>query len=640
MLFTGIFFVLFVVTVIVSIFLFKTEDKRDIKLKWAGLFGSILTALAYILLPLVTFDTTQEIENNLHSIPGSELYLEITEWANIDADYVQKLLADFSFSDVDLETTWQIISSTPNQSLTSLKTLFNIPVFEPTFHFWLGLELAVAVVSLIALIIVLVARHPGVDRVLTYLYGGISALALIIGVIYLPSIEVFGAEYNFSLTFLSIITDTRVGGAIWFILAGNLFLVFNPVLQYGLGWVGQKDELDIVFDFEEARWPSVLASLLAAAILIVTVATFLYQSNSYILTTDETSVLAPETPAAVAPSPTITVTVSPPPTPLQVDSAQSAPTMQIATPAPSDTPASQATLVSTNTPATVSPSPTLTILPRQDDVKNQVDNDVVMPPEVEELQELMLSQINRDRSAEGVSPVVWSRLAAYVAKQHAIDMAENDFFSHWNMSGLGPDHRYSQAGGKDTVAENIHLSAWIYDDGTAAPVNDWHSQVITAQLSLMDSPPHRKTILEPAHTHVGVGMAYNTQTGRFYVAQEFISRYVQIETLPSQAAIGDQLTWTGELLMGSGVSNPLINLAYEPFPSEMTTAQLAKTGSYQSEAEFFEAIQPEIVSDQTYSADIVLDYNGQPGYYHVRTWVDHPDFADRVLVSDIVVKVQ
>ena len=68
-------------------------------------------------------------------------------------------------------------------------------------------------------------------------------------------------------------------------------------------------------------------------------------------------------------------------------------------------------------------------------------------------------------------------------------------------------------------------------------------------------------------------------------------------------------------------SNPLINLAYEPFPEPMTISEVEARRTYQSEAEFFEALEPP--SDgNTFATSVTLNYEGQSGIYHIRIWVD------------------
>ena len=100
--------------------------------------------------------------------------------------------------------------------------------------------------------------------------------------------------------------------------------------------------------------------------------------------------------------------------------------------------------------------------------------------------------------------------------------------------------------------------------------------------------------------------------------QEFVNRYVDLDPLSAELAIGDQATITGRLL--ANATNPLVNLAYEPFPQPMTVDQLNQTGSYQSAAEFFSAPRTRI-DGQDFQAQAIFDANQKPGLYHVRIFV-------------------
>jgi len=241
-------------------------------------------------------------------------------------------------------------------------------------------------------------------------------------------------------------------------------------------------------------------------------------------------------------------------------------------------------------------------------------------PDVVALQDYMLRLVNADRQAADLTPVRWDNLAAQVGQAHAEDMAANSYLSHWNLAGEGPDVRYGRAGGTETVQENVYMYQYSYEDGSPAPIEGWESVIEEAERSLMRSPGHRANILVPEHTHVGVGIAYNPATGDVRIAQEFLNRYVSLEPLPAEVYVGDTLTVRGRLL--SGASNPLINLAYEPFPQPLTAPQVEARLAYQSPAEYLLATEPEGDADGHFLAEVTLDADGLPGIYHVLIWVN------------------
>jgi hypothetical protein len=231
----------------------------------------------------------------------------------------------------------------------------------------------------------------------------------------------------------------------------------------------------------------------------------------------------------------------------------------------------------------------------------------------------MLEAINTDRAANRLQPVAWDQLAADVGAAHAEEMVIEGYFSHWDLAGQGPDLRYALAGGTETVNENLHLYWLRYDDGRGAPIDDWEAVVLAGQQGLMDSPGHRANILDPAHTHVGIGMAYDAATGTLAIAQEFINRYVALDDPPQAAARGERYLVRGRL--ASGVGNPVVNIRYLPPPTSLTIAQLEQKPSiYQSESVFYDYGMANLGGG--FELAFELPNDAQPGIYLVCMWLE------------------
>lgn len=261
---------------------------------------------------------------------------------------------------------------------------------------------------------------------------------------------------------------------------------------------------------------------------------------------------------------------------------------------------------------------------------------VTPPPDLAALQDLALDLINRDRQAAGLAPVVWDSTAAALAQRHAEDMLDGPFFSHWNRDGYGPDHRAAlEANLTDAVFENIHAYWLRFDDGRPAPITDWAERVRAAQAGWMQSPGHRDNILDPARTHVGVGIAYRPDIGELRMVQEFVNRYVELAPLPASSIVGDRVTLEGGLL--DGASDPLVNLAYEPFLQPLSTTDLDRTSTYRSAAESFQAPSVRMEGDQFW-VQLQFDHKGLPGLYHVRVFATVGE--QRVLVASPIIAVQ
>jgi hypothetical protein len=249
----------------------------------------------------------------------------------------------------------------------------------------------------------------------------------------------------------------------------------------------------------------------------------------------------------------------------------------------------------------------------------------------------VLELVNADRAKNGLRPVAWDATAAAAGQRHSEEMAQLGYMSHWNMDGFGPEYRYSRTGGLDNSQENVYRLVHQWQDGRGAPVDDWEKAVGDAEVAWMNSPGHRANILAPEHTHLGVGIAYNPATGNVAMAQEFVNRYVSIEPLPRRARPGDRLVLRGTLLPGS--TNPLVNLAYEPFPAPMTLEQLNKTGTYKSAATHLSVPQVRTGADGRFVAEFVVDKAAPPGLYHVWLWVESPAASERVQAVDAIVEV-
>lgn len=239
-------------------------------------------------------------------------------------------------------------------------------------------------------------------------------------------------------------------------------------------------------------------------------------------------------------------------------------------------------------------------------------------PFMTQMQRQMLGLINEARTNAGLTVVVWDDFAAEVGARHAREMAEHGYFSHWNFEGWGPDHRYSLAGSHHAVMENLHAFSLTYEDGRGAPVQDWSLVIANGHQGLMESEGHRANILDPAHTHVGIGMAYNPQTGQFRLAQEFTNQYVQLYSpLPREAQVGQELSLQGQV-NGPDIDNILLSLAYEAYPEPLWPVDLAQKGAYLSAAESVEVWRLESEFNMTVSIPAV----GESGMFHLRIFGD------------------
>jgi uncharacterized protein YkwD len=178
--------------------------------------------------------------------------------------------------------------------------------------------------------------------------------------------------------------------------------------------------------------------------------------------------------------------------------------------------------------------------------------------------EQLLKQVNAERAAARLSELKLDDLACSVASEHARDMAAREFLSHWGSDGRKPFQRYGLAGGTAAVQENCSAATDINSVSPARVLNDLRDM---HQSMLDEVPPndgHRKTIMDPYHTHVGFGIALNDRSLR--LDELYLARYVRIDPVTTEAKPGATVRVSGRLLNPSHFINE-IDVYYEPPPT-------------------------------------------------------------------------
>lgn len=129
------------------------------------------------------------------------------------------------------------------------------------------------------------------------------------------------------------------------------------------------------------------------------------------------------------------------------------------------------------------------------------------------LEQDILDLINKERQQNGLSPLTWDKRSADVARAHSRDMGWNKFFNHRGLDGKMVNDRADAMGLADwqMIGENIAMVAG-YSDPIQHVVKGW-----------MQSPGHRKNILDPNWKETGIGI-FITSEGTYYFTQVFLSR--------------------------------------------------------------------------------------------------------------------
>lgn len=141
--------------------------------------------------------------------------------------------------------------------------------------------------------------------------------------------------------------------------------------------------------------------------------------------------------------------------------------------------------------------------------------------------------VNFGRIKNNLTVLVWDEDLASIARQHSLDMAKNNYFSHYDLLGNDFTYRYRQnryfckvpVGSLSYYegGENIfqgHIAKFVYEGGEVAEYYEqWEISLDTVQ-GWMNSPGHRENILQPFWISEGIGVAI-VDDGKVYVTQNF-----------------------------------------------------------------------------------------------------------------------
>ncbi len=121
-----------------------------------------------------------------------------------------------------------------------------------------------------------------------------------------------------------------------------------------------------------------------------------------------------------------------------------------------------------------------------------------------EMESYMVTLVNKHRGEAGLGSLGQDSLLSTIARGHALDMVKRRFFDHTNPSGEGPRERAAAGGYTGWVRENI---AYTDKMGNGLVMVEYADQ------GLMKSPGHKKNILAPQGTTIGVGIVFDTKGG-------------------------------------------------------------------------------------------------------------------------------
>lgn len=228
-----------------------------------------------------------------------------------------------------------------------------------------------------------------------------------------------------------------------------------------------------------------------------------------------------------------------------------------------------------------------------------------------------LQLINEDRKKEGLKPVSLDEIANQAGQWHSDEMAKFQFGGHWSPDGLTPPRRYSLCNGFDYCMENARGSNPPGTGGWSGVVaqfqNFTREEIEQAQSAYMHSEGHRRNIMMPEHTHVGLGFTLMDtvhQTGsrnrQITCAQEFVNKYGQFRESGTELRTQTEYKLEGVIDPPFKIQSVLVQRENfpKPIPLKVLRTDSRYTGAYSFPAETIVTVFP---SARTKSVSLLTD---------------------------------
>jgi uncharacterized protein YkwD len=249
------------------------------------------------------------------------------------------------------------------------------------------------------------------------------------------------------------------------------------------------------------------------------------------------------------------------------------------------------------------------------------------------LREEFLRLINRDRKQFGLQPVRLDAFTSTIADAYCREQIRNGTTGHYTTDGEAPYMRYSFAGGNDGLSENA--AAWSanysFSDRALYEMMRRSEEAMMHEVAPHDG--HRRAILDPYATHVGIGLAW--ERGEFRLTQEFIRHYIEwSRLLPRTASVGDQVLCGGRPVSGYEVE--AITVHREPAPQSIAPVTANAINSY-GLPETRRQYAPKVRRDGSFG--VVIPFADGPGVYTVVVWVKPLGSRDTIAASNVSIRV-
>ena len=190
----------------------------------------------------------------------------------------------------------------------------------------------------------------------------------------------------------------------------------------------------------------------------------------------------------------------------------------------------------------------------------------------------LLRRINADRATAGLSALEVDLLAASVGDAFCVEAAERNYTGHWDLAGRPPYLRWALAGGVDFHGQNagsISRKGWnVTGEEVARLLLECHERMMA------ERPPddgHRRAILDPSWTHVGIGVAFSG--GEFRMTEEFVRRVAEWVEVPAGPLPAGGAA-TIRMKLPDGWTAGVLEVAFDPPSVPLTREEVERRTSY------------------------------------------------------------
>lgn len=168
-------------------------------------------------------------------------------------------------------------------------------------------------------------------------------------------------------------------------------------------------------------------------------------------------------------------------------------------------------------------------------------------------EKLLLELVNVERTSRKLKPLAWDGLLSGLARMHAADMRSMGKTSHESSA--------------DGATFRTRLARTPYRASAAAENLAYNANVLKAHRALMASPGHRKNILDPGLTALGLAVLVDTKDDWVWVVEDFATPMAHVSDEEAKELMQQTLTrsrsWRRSLPEDKALSRKLGELVEE-----------------------------------------------------------------------------